>query len=160
MARDVKWAVDEACNQQKIVKVSIEQDEENKVLSKAKKDSIKMLLGSLVFAAVVIGVAFAIGYFFNLVIIGVKTIFLLLIALCFPFYAVYNIFATAGAVKKGDYGFYSATLVGKSDKGYHVAGLEDIPVSYLYKEPQDAKAGDSVILVRVREDLNLLDNRA
>ena len=159
MARDVKWAVEEACNQQKIMKVSLDQDEENKILSKAKKDSVKLLLGSFVFAAAVIGIAFAIGYFFHLVIIGVRTIFLLLLALCFPFYAVYNIIATSGAVKKGDYGFYSATLVGKSDKGYHVAGLEDLPASYLYKTPQDAKAGDSVILVRVREDLNLLDNR-
>ena len=156
MARDVKWAINEACEKQQLVKVSIPEETEKEILAKCKSGSIKMFFASLAFMAVVIGILVALALFAHLVIISVKGIGLLLLSVIFPFYAIYNIFATFGAVKKGDYDFYSGALVGKSDKGYHVAGLEDHPMSFMKNEPKEAKAGDRVIVIRVRDDLDLM----
>lgn len=160
MARDVKWAINEACGNQQLIKISLDEGTEKEILAKSKSWSIKLFFGSLAFMVVVIGIVVALAYFANLVIISVKGIGLLLLSVIFPFYAIYNIIATFGAVKKGDYDFYSGTLVGKTDKGYHVAGLEDQPMSFIKNEPQDPKAGDPVIVIRVRDELSLLDNNA
>ena len=157
MAREVKWAVDEACSKQQLVKISVPEEVEKDLLARSKSGSIKMFFASLAFMAVVLGIVIALAVFAQLVIISVKGIGLVLLSVIFPFYAIYNIIATFGAVKKGDYDFFAGRIITKTDKGYVVNGLEDRTLNFMTKEPEGLKTNDGVIVVRVRDDLDLVD---
>ena len=64
------------------------------------------------------------------------------------------------AIKKGDYDFYQGQIVTKTDKGFKVAGLEDLDLSFLKNKTDgnkkdNIKPGDIVKIMRIDNDLSL-----
>ena len=71
-------------------------------------------------------------------------------------FAVYNIFATAKAIKNQDYEFLSGEVVGKTDNGnYKVRGLEEQNIS-VFIGKKDYNPGERVIVARLNDELNII----
>ena len=82
--------------------------------------------------------------------------FLGIMCIAFPIFAVYNIFATAKAIKNQDYEFLSGEVVGKTDNGnYKVRGLEEQNIS-VFIGKKDYNPGERVIVARLNDELNII----
>lgn len=159
MARDTKWAVREAEEKGFISKITVDEDVQKKLLKNSRSGSFKMLFGSLIIAAIAVAIVVALIVFANVVIFSVKMLFLYLMILALPIFAVYNIFATAKALKNGDYDFHSGEIITKTDKGYKVKGLEDLDLGFLMiaKPKTELKGGDQVKIFRMNDEVHLFD---
>ena len=159
MARDTKWAVREALEQGAISKISVEEDKEKKILSNEKSGSVKIFFASLIVLAVAVTIFALIIIYAHVVIYSLKMIIAYIFILIFPIYAVYNIFATAGSIKKGDYEFLSGEVITKTDKGYKVKGLEDLDLSYIgkFKPADEPNAGAQVKMFRINDELHMFE---
>jgi hypothetical protein len=142
-----------------ISKISVEEDKEKKLISNEKSGSIKIFLASLIVLAVAITIVALIIIYAHVVIYSLKMVIVYLLILIFPFYAIYNIFATAGSIKKGDYEFLSGEIITKTDKGYKIKGLEDLDINYIFKfkPAEEPKAGDQVKLFRIKDELSMFE---
>ncbi|MBR6960632.1 MAG: hypothetical protein IKH76_09170 [Clostridiales bacterium] len=159
MARDTKWAVREALDSGMISKISVEEDKEKKIISNERGLSVKIFIASLIVLAVAITIVALIIIYAHVVIYSLKMVIAYLFILIFPIYAVYNIFATAGSIRKGDYEFLSGEVITKTDKGYKIKGLEDLDLSYLakFKPAEEPKAGDQVKMFRIKDELHMFE---
>ena len=151
MASDVKFAVKDAVGKQVLTPVTVSDELRDEFIKKSRSSSWKLLPVSLIVSAVVLTIVFLIVYYLGLFI--VSTIGLLCVI--FPFYAVYNLFSTAKAIKNQDYEFLAGEIVGKTDTGYQVRGLEGHNISPLFGK-KDYNPGERVIVARLHDDLNLI----
>ena len=151
MATDVKFAIKDSIQNQVVTPVTVSDEMRDAFLKKSRSASWKLLPVSIILCAVVLTIAFLIVYFLNRILIS--AIALLFVVL--PFYAVYNIFATAKAIKNQDYEFVSGQIVGKTDSGYQVRGLEGHNISPFIGK-KDYNPGEQVIVARLRDDLSLI----
>lgn len=155
MARDMGWAVKEAQEKNAIHKISVDDSVKKELTDSAKKGAIGLFIASIVVFVVAFGIVAALAAFRGIIIYSVKMIILYIIVIIFPFYAIYNIIKTFGAIKKDEVEFYQGTLVTKTDKGYKVAGLEDHDLSFAKGEDKGINAGDSVNIMKINDDLTL-----
>ena len=160
MARDPKWAVNDAVQAQSISKISIDENREKELLSAIKKAAFGMFIGSIVLLVVAFGIVAALAAFAGVIFYSVKMVIAYIIVIIFPIYAVYNIIHTNSAIKKGDYDFYQGQIVTKTDKGFKVAGLEELDLSFIKNKTDgdkkdNVKPGDIVKIMRIDNDLSL-----
>ncbi len=151
MAADVKFAIKDSIQNQVITPVTVSDEMRDAFLKKSRSASWKLLPVSIIICAVVLGIVFVLVYFFERLFIsaiGLLCVFL-------PFYAVYNIFATAKAIKNQDYEFVSGQIVGKTDSGYQVRGLEGHNISPFIGK-KDYNPGEQVIVARLNDELSLI----
>lgn len=152
MASDVKFAVKDAVGKQHLTPVSVSEELQQEFIKKSRSASWKLLPVSIIVSAVVLVILFLLVYFLRFFVISAIGIFCII----FPFYAVYNIFATSKAIKNQDYEFLSGEITGKTDNGnYQVLGLEghNIP-AFIGKK--DYNPGERVIVARLNDELNLI----
>lgn len=151
MAADVKFSVKDAVGKQFLTPVSVSDELRDKFLKKSRAFSWKLLPISIIVCVVVAVISILILMFLN------RVVFSLLGILCifFPIFAVYNIFSTAKAIKNQDYEFLSGEIVGKTDNGYQVRGLEAHNIS-AFMGKKEYNPGDRAIVARLGDDLNLI----
>lgn len=151
MASDVKFMMKDSVQKQVLTPVTVSDELKDTFLKKSRSASWKLLPISIIVSVVVLAIVFVIIYFLNRLLIS--TIGLL--AVFFPFFAVYNIFATAKAIKNQDYEFVSGQITGKTDSGYQVKGLEGHNISPFIGK-KEYGPGETVIVARLNDDLNLI----
>ena len=152
MAADVKFTVKEAVSNQSLTPISVSEELQQEFIKKSRSASWKLLPVSIIVSAVVSVILFLLVYFLRFFVIS----FLGIMCIAFPIFAVYNIFATAKAIKKQDYEFFSGEIVGKTDNGnYKVRGLEEQNIGVLIGK-KDYDAGERVIVARLNDELNLI----
>jgi len=151
MAADVKFSVKDAVGKQFLTPVSVSDELRDKFLKKSRAFSWKLLPISIIVCVVVAVISILILMFLN------RVVFSLLGILCifFPIFAVYNIFSTAKAIKNQDYEFLSGEVVGKTDSGYQIRGLEAHNIS-AFMGKKEYNPGDRAIVARLGDDLNLI----
>ncbi len=155
MASDVKFAIKDSVQKMTLTPVTVSDELKDEFIKKSRSASWKILPISIVFSIVVIAIVAAIIYFFNRLFISVLGV----IAVGMPFFAVYNIFATAKAIKNQDYEFVSGQIIGKNDNGYQVAGLEGHNITAFIGK-KEYNPGEQAIIARLGSDLNLIsENR-
>ena len=159
MARDVKWAVNEAENQGAITKINVDDQVKDTILSESRKSAVGMFGASIAILVIALAIILALYNFAGLIITGAKMVVVYLFIFIFPIYAIYNIIHTFAEIRKGNYDFYKGTVVTKTDKGYKIMGLEDHDINFVKssKTTGDLKQGDPVNIVRVADDLSLFD---
>ena len=92
--------------------------------------------------------------------LSLKIVIAYVVVIIFPIYSIYNMTHINSAIKKGDYDFYQGQIVTKTDKGFKVAGLEDLDLSFLKNKTDgnkkdNIKPGDIVKIMRIDNDLSL-----
>ena len=159
MARDPKWAINEACENQSISKISVDESKEQELFSALKKSAFGMFVGSIVLLVVAFAIVFALATFAGIIFYSVKLVIAYIIVLIFPIYAIYNIVHVNSSIKKGNYDFYQGQIITKTDKGYKIAGLEDQDLNFIKTKSNtntdNYKQGDIVKIVRLDNDLSL-----
>ena len=152
MAADVKFSVKNAVSKQYLTPVSVSEELQLEFIKKSRSSSWKLLPVSIIVSAVVLVILFLLIYFLRFFVIS----FLGIMCIAFPIFAVYNIFATAKAIKNQDYEFLSGEIVGKTDNGnYKVRGLEELAIpAFIGKK--DYNPGERVIVARLNDELNLI----
>ena len=148
---DVKNMVNTALNNQDLVPAAVNEELEKKFIKKAKATSIKLIPTSIIVAVIIGIILFLLVYFLH--IIAISTFAFL--CFIFPIYAVIDAVATSKAFKNHDYGFYYGVIVNKTDSTYFVKGLGDQKIAVLFGK-KDYNPGDTVIVARVKDDLNLI----
>lgn len=151
MAADVKFSVKDAVDKQILIPVTVSEELEKEFIKKSRSASWKLLPISLIVSAVVIVIIALLIYFFELFIISTVGF----ICILYPAFAVYNIVATAKAIKKKDYEFMSGEIIGKEDGSYRVRGLEAHSIHPLIGK-QEYNSGEKAIIARLGDDLNLI----
>ncbi len=151
MASDVKSQVKDAVDKQYLTPVTVSDELQEKFIKKSRSSSIKLLPVSIIVSAVVLVILILLIYFMRFFIIST----LGLLCIVFPIYAVYNIFATAKAIKNHDYEFFSGEVIDKTDKGYTVRGLEGQNISAFIGK-KEYNPGERVIVARLNDELNLI----
>jgi hypothetical protein len=151
MASDVKFSVKDAVNKQVLTPVTVSDELRDQFLKKSRSASWKLLPISIVVSAVVLVILFLLIYFLRIFVISAIGLF----CIVFPIYAVYNIFATAKAIKNQDYEFLSGEIVGKNDNGYQVRGLEGHGIQPFIGK-KEYNPGERVIVARLNDELNLI----
>lgn len=151
MAADVKFSVKDATLKQQLLPVTVSEELENKFLKKSRSSSWKLIPATIVLSIIVCVILFLLIYFLRFFVISALGIF----AIFAPIYAVYNVFATANAIKKHDYEFLEGSVVGKTDNGYKVLGLEDHNIAVLFGK-KEYGPGDKVIVARLNDDLSII----
>lgn len=152
MAADVKFNVKDAVEKQILTPVTVSEELEQEFIRKSRSASWKLLPISIIVSVIVIAIIGLLIYFFNLLIFST----LGLICILYPAFAIYNICATAKAIKKKDYEFMSGEIIGKDDSGaYHVKGLSDQSIHTLIGK-KDYDPGSKAIIARLGDDLNII----
>lgn len=151
MASDVKFAIKDSVQKQVLTPVTVSDELKDTFIKRSRSSSLKLLPVSIIICAVVLGIVFLIVHFLGRLFISAIG----LLCVIMPFYAVYNIFATAKAIKEQDYEFVSGQIVGKTDSGYQVRGLEGHNISPLIGK-KDYNPGEQVIVARLKDELNLI----
>ena len=152
MASDVKFSVKDAVGKQYLSPISVSEELQEKFIKKSKSSSVKLIPVSFIVSAVVLLIAFLLIYFLRLFVISAFA----LLCIIFPFYAIYDAFATGKAIKNHDYEFFSGEVVGKTDSNnYVVRGLEDHKIGVLFGR-KEYNPGDSVIVARLKDDLSII----
>ena len=152
MASNVKFSVKDAVSKQDLTPVTVSEELQQEFIKKSRSASWKLLPVSIIVSAVVIVVLFLLIYFLRFFVVSVLGI----ICVFYPIYAVYNIFATAKAIRNQDYEFLSGEIVGKTDNGnYKVRGLEELAISAFIGK-KDYNPGERVIVARLDDELNLI----
>jgi len=151
MATDVKFMMKDSVQKQVLTPVTVSDELKDTFLKKSRSASWKLLPISIIVSVVVLAIVFVIIYFLNRLFISAIG----LLAVFFPFFAVYNIFATAKAIKNQDYEFVSGQITGKTDSGYQVRGLEGHNISPFIGK-KEYGPGETVIVARLNDDLNLI----
>lgn len=152
MAADVKFKVKDAVEKQILTPVTVSEELEQEFIKKSRSASWKLLPISIIVSIVVIAVIALLIYFFNLFIFST----LGLICILYPAFAIYNICATAKAIRKKDYEFLSGEIIGKDDSGaYRVKGLSDQNIHTLIGK-KDYDPGSKAIIARLGDDLNII----
>jgi len=151
MAADVKFSINKAAADQFLIPATVSEDLEKKFLKKAKSSAITTIPVSFLVSAIVLGIVFVLVHFLRRIFISAFALF----CVFFPIYAIYDAFATSKAIKKHDYEFFFGEVIGKTDKGYQIRGLEEHNISPMLGK-KDYNAGDKVIVARIKDDLNLI----
>ena len=151
MASDVKFAVKDAVGKQLLTPVTVSDELQEKFLKKSKSSSIKLVPVSFIVSAIVIFIAFLLIYFLKFFIVSAFG----LLCIIFPFYAIYDAFATSKAIKNHDYEFFSGEVIGKIDSNYIVRGLGDHKISVLFGR-KEYNPGERVIVARLKDELSLI----
>ncbi|MCR4688480.1 MAG: hypothetical protein K5745_02905 [Saccharofermentans sp.] len=151
MATDVKFAIKDAVNKQVLTPVTVSDELRELFLKKARAESWKLLPISIVVSIVVIVIIYLLIHFLRFLVVSLFG----LICIILPIYAVYNLFATAKAIKNEDYEFLSGEVIGKTDSGYQIRGLEGQNIGVLIGK-KEYGPGDKVIVARLNDDLNLI----
>ena len=146
MAADVKFSINKAAADQFLIPATVSEELEKKFLKKAKSSAITTLV-----SAIVLGIVFVLVHFLRRIFISAFALF----CVFFPIYAIYDAFATSKAIKKHDYEFFFGEVIGKTDKGYQIRGLEEHNISPMLGK-KDYNAGDRVIVARIKDDLNII----
>jgi len=144
MAADVKFAVKDAVSKECLTPVTVSEELQQEFIKKSRSASWKLLPVSIIVSAIVTVILILLIYFLRFFVIS----FLGIMCIAFPIFAVYNIFATAKAIKNQDYEFLSGEVVGKTDNGnYKVRGLEEQNIS-VFIGKKDYNPGERVIIAR------------
>lgn len=151
MATDVKFSVKDAVNKQYLSPVTVSDELRDKFLRKSRASSIKLLPVSVIISAIVLAIIIILIHFVRFFVISAAGI----ICIALPIYAVYNVFATAKAIKTGDYEFLSGEITGKNDSGYVIRGLEAHNISPLIGKSEYSPE-ERVIVARLGDDLSLI----
>ena len=152
MAADVKFAVKDAVSKECLTPVTVSEELQQEFIKKSRSASWKLLPVSIIVSAIVSIILFLLIYFLRFFVVSLLGI----MCIAFPIFAVYNIFATAKAIKNQDYEFFSGEVVGKTDNGnYKVRGIEELAVpAFIGKK--DYNPGERVIVARLNDELNLI----
>jgi hypothetical protein len=151
MASDVKFSVKDAVGKQYLSPISVSEELQEKFIKKSRSSSIKLVPVSFVVSAVVLIIIFLLVYFLKFFIISTIALFCII----FPFYAIYNVFATSKAIKNHDYEFLSGEVVGKADSNYAVRGLEEHKIAVLFGR-KEYNPGERVIVARLNDELSII----
>ncbi|SCW65759.1 hypothetical protein SAMN02910456_02422 [Ruminococcaceae bacterium YRB3002] len=151
MAADVKFSVKDAVGKQYLTPVTVSEELEQQFLKKSRSASWKLIPASIIVSVVVLTIAFLLIYFLKMFVISAFG----LLCIIFPIYAVYNVFATSKAIKNHDYEFLAGQVVGKTDGGYKVRGLEEHDISAFIGK-KEYGPGETAIVARLNDELNLI----
>lgn len=151
MAADLKFSVKSAMNNQMIRPVAVSEETRQKFLKQSKAAAWKFLPASIVISVVVSVILYLIVHYLRRYVIS----FFALIAVILPFYAVYNIVATGKAIRNNDYEFFEGVIIGKTDSGYKIRGLEEHNASVLLGK-RDYEPGEMAVVARLNDELSLI----
>jgi len=155
MAADVKFAVKDAVGRQVIAPVTVSEELEKEFIKKSRSASWKLLPVSIIVSTIVLVIIILLVYFLRFFIIST----IALLCIVFPIYAVYNVFATAKAIKNKDYEFFMGEVVGKDDNGYQIRGLEEHHINPLIGK-KEYDPGERVIIARLNDELSIIAENA
>ncbi|MBR4556652.1 MAG: hypothetical protein IKO15_04135 [Clostridiales bacterium] len=151
MASDVKFSVKDAVGKQFLSPISVSEELQEKFIKKSRSSSIKLVPVSFIVSAVVLLIIILLIMFLRFFVISAIG----LLCIVFPFYAIYNVFATSKAIKNHDYEFLSGEIVGKNDSNYKVRGLEEHNIAVLFGR-KDYNPGERVIVARLNDELSII----
>ena len=88
----------------------------------------------------------------------VRDAVIILPAVFFPLYAIYNLVSVINTIRKNDIEFYSGEITGKDDKGYFLKGVSAYRFHFIKKMQPDPEpdAGAKVILARFHDSFSLV----
>jgi hypothetical protein len=152
--KGVKCSVDKAVKEQFLINVSVTEKTRKKFISYHIRSALILIPESIV-AAVVSGICV-----FSAVRIlrNVRGIAIVLPAVFFPVYAIYNLCSVLNLIRKDDIEFYSGEILDKNDKGYFIKGVNGYRFNFIKKMQPDNESGtgDPVILARFGDGYSLI----
>ena len=157
-ARSVKTALSEASGAGLIQPATVSEAFRKNFFSKSRKSSVAILFGTVIAFAVAVLIAWLLIAKARVIVFSFKILIVFLFCLIAPIYGVYNIFATAAAIKKSDCEFFYGTYRGeKDDSSVLVVGLEDqtLHFSDTKKGMGNPEAGSRILIARLNDDLSL-----
>ena len=154
--KGVRSSVDRAVREQFLTRTTVSEYTKKKFIWHHLKTSLILIPVSLVVAAGAAGLLYVfLGKLHNFRPMGV-----LIGALFYPIYAVYDFILTLAAIRKDDVEFYMGEHYGKYDMSYGIKGVNGYRFGYLLKLKPDTEPleGDKVILARFRDDFSLISD--
>ncbi|MBO4687550.1 MAG: hypothetical protein J5636_03480 [Clostridiales bacterium] len=122
------------------------------------KSAWGLLVGSLLFLLIVVALVLLFIHVLHIIVFSFRIIVGLLIILILPFYGVYNVVSTMKNVSRKNYSFYTGEILGKTDKGYIVKGIQSSGLSFIDKADAcgEKAAGAKVIIACMKDEFDLL----
>ena len=150
----VKVSVAKAVKEQSLMVVPVEEDIRKRFIAYHIRTALILIPESLI-AAVLAGGCIFIGARFLHTVRGAVII---LPAVFFPLYAIYNLVSVINTIRKNDIEFYSGEITGKDDKGYFLKGVSAYRFHFIKKMQPDPEpdAGAKVILARFHDSFSLV----
>lgn len=152
--KGVKCSVDKAVKEQFLINVSVTEKTRKKFISYHIRSALILIPESIV-----VGVVSGICVFTAVRILrSVRGIAIVLPAVFFPVYAIYNLCSVLNLIRKDDIGFYSGEILDKNDKGYFIKGVNGYRFNFIKKMQPDNESGtgDPVILARFGDGYSLI----
>jgi len=156
MITDAKAAIMHAEEQELLKPVTVSEEDKQAFFSKKRRSAIGMFFGSLALLAAAVLIALLLIYVAHVIIFSIRIVIGLFLVLCFPIYSIVNIFSVNSAISKGDYGFYTGTVVGRTEKGYRIRGLEQGDIDFETDPKPDLLEGNPVVVARLKDEISLI----
>ena len=156
--KGVRQMVDRAVKEQALVKVSVAEDTRKRFFSYHIRSALILIPESIA-----VGVVSGICVFTAVRILrNVRGIAIVLPAVFFPVYAIYNLCSVLNLIRKDDIEFYSGEILDKNDKGYFIKGVNGYRFNFIKKMQPDNESGtgDLVILARCGDGFSLISGDA
>lgn len=152
--KGVRQMVGRAVKEQALVKVSVAEDTRKRFISYHIRSALILIPESIV-----VGMVSGICVFTAVRILrSVRGIVIVLPAVFFPVYAIYNLCSVLNLIRKDDIEFYSGEILDKNDKGYFIKGVNGYRFNFIKKMQPDNEPdiGDTVILARFGDGYSLI----
>lgn len=158
MLNNAKAAIKTAAEQNQISPVSVSSEDQERFFSHCRRSSVTMFLFSLALLAAAALVAYLLIAVAHVIVYGISVLIGIIIVVCFPVISLWNIFSTRSAINKGDYDFHVGQVIGRTEKGYKIRGLEqgDLTFDVDGKNAPDLVEGNNVVIARLKEEVSLL----
>lgn len=152
--KGVKSSVDKAVKEQALINVSVTEKTRKRFISYHIRSALILIPESLLAALIAGTCIFAAVRILR----HVRGISIILPAVFFPVYAIYNLCSVLNLIRKDDIEFYSGEILDKNDKGYFIKGVNGNRFNFIKKMQPDNEPdiGDTVILARCGDGFSLI----
>ena len=150
----VNSSVAKAVKEQSLMVVSVEEDIRKRFIAYHIRTALILIPESLIAAVLAGGCIFIAGRFLH----TVRGAVIILPAVFFPLYAIYNLISVINTIRNNDIEFYSGEITGKDEKGYLLKGVSAYRFHFIRKmQPNpEPDAGAKVILARFHDSFSLV----
>ena len=158
MLNNAKEAIKTAAEQNKISPANVSSEDQERFFAYQRKNSLTMFLFSIALLAAAALVAYLLIAVAHVIVYGIGVFLGIIVVVCFPIVSLWNIFSTRKAISKGDYDFHVGQVMGRTEKGYKIVGLEqgDLTFDVDGKNAPDLVEGNPVVIARLKDDASLL----
>lgn len=159
MLNDAKAAIKAASEQNQISPVTVSSEDQERFFSHCRRSSVTMFFFSIALLAVAALVAYLLIAVAHVIVYGPRVLIGIIVVVCFPVISLWSIFSTRRSISKGDYDFHVGQVVGRTEKGYKIRGLEqgDLTFDVDGKNAPDLVEGNNVVIARLKDEVSLLE---